>query len=85
MKDAWGALSDKTRREILFLLKNRPYTAGEIVDQFELSPATVSHHLGVLKQGGLVRADKRAQTIIYSMNRAALQELQRTLTRMLKD
>lgn len=80
MKDGWGALSDKTRREILLLLRNRPYTAGEIVDQFELSPATVSHHLSVLKEGGLVRTCRRAQTIIYSLNKSAVQEMQRTLS-----
>lgn len=85
MKDAWGALSDKTRREILSLLKNRPYTAGEIVDQFELSPATVSHHLGVLKEGGLVRADKRAQTIIYSLNQSAVQKILKTLNELLRN
>ena len=64
MKSVWGALSDKTRREILTLLKNRPHTAGEIADQFELSAATVSHHLSVLKESRLICAEKRSQTII---------------------
>lgn len=75
MKEVWGALTDKTRRDILTLLKGRPYTAGEIADQFELSHATVSHHLSVLKECGLVRTDRRAQTIIYSLNTTVMQEL----------
>ncbi len=75
MKSVWGALSDKTRREILTLLKNRPHTAGEIADQFELSAATVSHHLSVLKESRLICAEKRVQTIIYSLNTTVFQEI----------
>lgn len=75
MKDVWEALSDKTRREILDLLKSRPHTAGEISDQFSLSASTVSHHLSVLKESGLVKTSKRAQTIIYSLNTTVFQEL----------
>lgn len=79
MQDAWKALSDKTRRQILMLLKSRPHTAGEIADQFSLTAATVSHHLSVLKAGGLVRSERRAQTIIYSMNTAEIKKVYRTV------
>ena len=82
MKNAWGALSDDTRREILSLLKNRPHTAGEISDQFELSPATVSHHLSVLKGCRLVKCERRAQTLIYSINLPAFHALAKELTRI---
>lgn len=75
MRDVWSALADKTRREILSLLKSRPHTAGEICDQFSLSAATVSHHLSVLRESGLVHASRRAQTIIYSLNATVLQEM----------
>lgn len=77
MKDAWNALSDKTRREILSLLKNRPHTAGEIADQFELSAATVSHHLSVLRESGLVATRRRAQTIVYSLDPSGMREIVR--------
>ena len=62
-KNVWEALSDSTRREILKLLKLRPHTAGELADQFSLSPATVSHHISVLKESGLITGERRAQTI----------------------
>lgn len=75
MRDVWGALTDKTRREILTLLKGRPHTAGEICDQFELTAATVSHHLSVLKDARLVKTRRRAQTIIYSLNTTVLQDM----------
>lgn len=82
MRDVWGALSDKTRREILTLLKSRPHTAGELSDQFDLTAATVSHHLAVLKEAELVTARRRAQTIIYSLNAAVLQDMLVFLTRV---
>lgn len=72
MREAWSALSDVTRREIVSLLKRRPHTAGEIADQFSLSAATVSHHLSVLRESGLVVSEKRRQTVIYSLNGSAL-------------
>ena len=52
MSDVWSALSDATRREILSMLKQRDMTAGEIAEKFELSKATVSHHLSILKEAG---------------------------------
>lgn len=79
MKETWEALSDQTRREILTLLKSRPHTAGEIADQFVLSASTVSHHLSVLKQGGLIKSNKRAQTIIYSLDTTVFQELLKSI------
>ncbi len=75
MRDAWSALTDKTRREILGMLKGRPHTAGEISDQFDLTAATVSHHLSVLKEANLVKTNRRAQTIIYSLNTTVLQDM----------
>lgn len=83
MKSVWEALSDKTRRQILTLLKSRPHTAGEIADQFALSAATVSHHLSVLKGSGLVKTTRRAQTIIYSLNPPALRNLVNSISEFL--
>lgn len=80
--NAWGALSDDTRREIVILLRSRPHTAGEISDQFSLSPATVSHHLSVLKGCGLLKCERRAQTLIYSLNLSAFRALQKELTQL---
>ena len=47
------ALADPTRREILNLLKDGKRNAGEIASRFEMSAATISHHLSVLKDAGL--------------------------------
>ena len=56
MNSVFKALNDPTRREILELLQQRDMTAGEIVDQFNISGPSISHHLDLLKQAGLVLA-----------------------------
>ena len=74
MKDIWGAMADPTRRSILQLLQNRDMTAGEIAAQFEVSGATVSHQLKILREAGLVTSEKEKQTITYRLNMTVFQE-----------
>lgn len=74
MNDVWNALSDATRREILTMLRDGDMTAGEIADRFALSKPTVSHHLNILKQAGLITGEKRAQTITYRLNTTVFQD-----------
>jgi len=69
------ALNDTTRREILELLKDRDMTAGEIADQFNISKPSISHHLDLLKQAGLVIANKDGQFIHYSINTTVMDEM----------
>jgi len=69
------ALNDPTRREILELLKDRDMTAGEIADQFNISKPSISHHLDLLKQAGLVIAHKDGQFIHYSINTTVMDEM----------
>lgn len=83
MSDVWSALSDPTRREILNLLRQRDRTAGEIAAQFALSKATMSHHLSILKQAGLIVGEKQAQTITYSLNTTVFQDLMKTVAAFL--
>lgn len=47
--DAFKALSDPTRREILNLLKRGSMTAGQIVEHFDTTGAIISHHLNILR------------------------------------
>ena len=83
MKDVWGALSDGTRRKILNLLKERDMTAGEIAEQFELSNATISHHLSILKGAELIVGEKHGQTITYSLNVTVFQAFLKSLSEFL--
>ena len=83
MKDIWGALADPTRREILTMLQSRDMTAGEITDCFEISGATVSHHLKILREAGLVTVVKEKQTITYSLNTTVLQDFMKNISSFL--
>lgn len=69
------ALNDATRREILELLKKKDLTAGEIADQFHISKPSISHHLDLLKQAGLVESVKEGQFIYYSLNTTVMDEI----------
>lgn len=69
------ALSDPTRREILSLLKNGAMTAGEISARFEITGASISHHLAVLRDSGLITDDRRGKYIYYELNMTVLDEL----------
>ncbi len=61
------ALSDPTRRGILTMLHDRERTVGEIVDGFHLSQPTISRHLSVLKEAGLVADQRRGQHVVYRL------------------
>lgn len=70
------ALSDPTRREILQLLRDHgAMTAGEIVEQFDMTGATISHHLSILKSAGLVDTEKQGKYIRYELNLSVLDEI----------
>lgn len=69
------ALSDPTRREILTLLKQGPLPVGDIVAHFDSTGATISHHLSILKDAGLVDASKRGKFIYYELNLSVLEEI----------
>lgn len=69
------ALGDETRREILRRLARGDMTAGEIAAAFDLTWPTISHHLGVLKEAGLVQDEKRGQHVIYSLNTTVFQDI----------
>jgi ArsR family transcriptional regulator, arsenate/arsenite/antimonite-responsive transcriptional repressor len=75
MNIIFKALNDPTRREILQLLQERDMTAGEIVERFNISGPSISHHLDLLKQARLVIAEKEGQYIYYSLNTTVVDEI----------
>ena len=68
------ALNDPTRRQILGLLRERDRTAGEIAERFPLAKSTLSGHLKVLRDAGLVVHERVGTSIVYSLNVSALEE-----------
>lgn len=73
--DVFKALSDSNRREILKLLRRGPLAAGDLAVKFDLSKATLSHHLKVLKEADLVRCEPRAQQRVYSLNTTVFEDV----------
>ncbi len=75
MNKVFKALNDPTRRQILKLLKEQDLTAGQIAENFNISKPSISHHLEILKNAGLVTATKQGQFIVYSLNSTVLDEI----------
>ena len=75
LNSLFKALNDPTRREILELLKEKDLTAGEIADQFNISKPSISHHLDLLRQAGLVTSAKEGQFVFYSLNTTVMDEM----------
>jgi len=83
-KAAFRALADQTRRDILQLLRHGPHTSGEIADRFESSWPTISRHLAILREAGLVTTQRRGQEIHYELNTSVFQDLVRHLMQWTK-
>lgn len=78
------ALADPKRRQILQMLGEGDRTAGELAARFDISAPSVSHHLSVLKNADLVRAERNGQTIVYSLNSTVVQEFLQEIMRVLR-
>ena len=75
MNEAFKALADATRREILRLLRGGEMNAGELASHFDMSKPSMSHHFSVLKQAGLIDSRREGQQIIYVLNTTATEDL----------
>ena len=69
------ALADPIRREILNLLKGGRMSAGEIVEHFNVTGASMSRHLSVLKEADLIRDTREGKFIYYDLNASVLEEI----------
>ena len=75
LNDAFKALADPTRREILRLLRSGEKTAGELAEHFDMTRPSVSHHFAVLKQADLVATRREGQQIYYYLNTTVLEDV----------
>lgn len=74
------ALADPIRREILNLLKGGRMSAGEIVEHFPVTGASISRHLSVLKEADLIRDTREGKFIFYELNASVLEEIMLWIT-----
>jgi DNA-binding transcriptional ArsR family regulator len=72
---AFRALADPTRRTILRELRSGPLTSGEIASRFDSSWPTISRHLAILRDAGLVTAHRLGQEVRYELDTTIFQDL----------
>ena len=80
LQNTLKALSDPIRREILNLLKGGRLSAGQIVDHFPVTGASISRHLSVLKEADLIRDTREGKFIYYDLNASVLEEIMLWIT-----
>lgn len=83
--ETFKALSDPVRREILVLLKTGVMSAGEIGSHFDMTGATISYHLSVLKKADLLRENKVKNFIYYELNTSVVEEIMLWLSELKGD
>ena len=81
---AFRALADQTRRDILRMLRAGPRTSGEIASRFDSSWPTISRHLAVLRDAGLVSTERSGQEIYYELNTSVFQDMVQHLMEWVK-
>jgi len=77
MQEVFEAISDPTRRKILDLLRGRDMSVNEILEHFEMSGASLSHHLNKLKMADLVTTTRKGQSIYYSIHTSVFEDAAR--------
>jgi DNA-binding transcriptional ArsR family regulator len=75
MSDVFRALADPSRREILSLLRDGPKTSGELAAHFTSAWPTISRHLGVLRDAGLILSERNGQQILYELNTTVFEDV----------
>ncbi|MEM9168993.1 MAG: metalloregulator ArsR/SmtB family transcription factor [Pseudomonadota bacterium] len=74
MSTVFKALADPTRRRVLEFLKDGPMSAGDLSGRFVVSKPTMSAHFAVLRDAGLVAAEKSGKNVIYSLRLSVLED-----------
>ncbi len=85
LQNTLKALSDPIRREILDMLKGGRMSAGDIVAHFEVTGASISRHLSVLKDADLIRDKREGKFIFYELNTSVLEDIMIFITNLKGD
>lgn len=80
LQNTLKALADPIRREILDILKSGRMSAGEITGHFDVTGASISRHLSVLKEADLIRDTREGKFIFYELNTSVLEEIMLWIT-----
>jgi ArsR family transcriptional regulator len=83
MNEAFKALADPTRREILRLLRGGEMTAGQLAEKFDMTKPSMSHHFSTLRQADLIGSRREGQQIYYYLNTTVVEDLMTLILGML--
>jgi len=75
LQNTMRALADPIRRSILQMLKSGRLSAGDIAARFDVTAASISRHLSVLKEADLIRDTREGKFIYYDLNASVLEEI----------
>jgi len=84
LSKTFSALSDNNRQKILDILRDGEKTVSEINKEFDITMATLSHHLDILKRSNLVSSRRTGQNIFYSLNTSVFEDLSKEIIKFLK-
>jgi DNA-binding transcriptional ArsR family regulator len=73
--EAFKALADPTRRQILALLRQGEKTAGDLAQRFDMTKPSMSHHFNILKEADLITSRREGQQIWYGLNTTVVEDL----------
>ena len=85
LQDTLKALNDPVRRKILDLLKEKPLPVGDILSQLDITGATLSHHLKILKEAGLVTSNRDGNFLIYEINTSVMEDIMKWLSSFMQN
>ena len=85
LQNTLRALSDPIRREILNMLKSGRMSAGDIVERFDVTGASISRHLSVLREADLIRDKREGKFIFYEINTSVLEDIMLFITNLRGD
>jgi DNA-binding transcriptional ArsR family regulator len=83
-RDIFQAIADPTRRSILFLLASQTITAGAIADKFDAARSTISKHIQILTECGLVESNPQGREIYYQIKIERMKEIDLWLDQLRK-
>ena len=79
----FAALSEPNRQKIISLLKKREMSVSEIAGNLDITMATLSHHLDILKRADLVSGRREGRQILYSLNLSVLEDISEKMIKFL--
>lgn len=84
LSQTFAALADPNRQKIIKCLKKSELPVSEIAKNLNISLATLSHHLDILRRAGLVSSRREGRQIFYELNLSVTEEVIEALAKMFK-